>query len=175
MLRKRLRRYLPPAHELHEHWLFGRLGPHCRNPGLWHLNRQSVSNAAGIGLFVAFLPVPFQFVIAGLSAIWLRANLPLSIGLIFITNPLTMGPAYYASYLIGAWALDTPAITTGENFQPTIEWLFSQLSRIWQPLVVGCLLVGSLAGAVSYSLVQLGWRAYIVYKRGPLLKMISRR
>lgn len=175
MPKKHLQRYLPHASEVRNHWLLSRLGEHLLQPRLWHLNRHSVSGAASIGLFVAFLPIPFQMVIAGLGAVWLRVNLPLAVGLIFITNPLTMGPAYYACYSVGTWILGSARLSKVDNFQPTMEWLFEQLALIWQPLVLGCLIIGTLAGALGYVLVQLLWRSYIVYKRGSLLRSRSKR
>ena len=51
---------------------------------------------------MAFLPVPFQMVLAALGALWRRVNLPLAVALICITNPLTMAPAFYLCYKVGA-------------------------------------------------------------------------
>lgn len=165
MPRKFLRRYLPPPSSLKEHWLLGRLGARLHHPRLWHLNRRSVSGATGVGLFVAFLPVPFQFVLAGIGALWLRVNLPLSVALIFTTNPLTMGPAFYACYRLGAWMTGAPGIEVGGNFKPGVEWLFDQLALIWQPLMVGSLIIASLASVLGYAGVQIAWRVYVIYKR----------
>lgn len=170
MPRKLLRRYLPPASKARDHWLLRQLGERMHHPRLWHLNRRSVAGATGIGLFVAFLPIPFQMVLAALGALWLRVNLPLAVTLIFITNPLTMGPAYYLCYKVGAWLLGTPALQTGGQFKPSIEWLFNQLAVIWQPLVAGSLVIGIVTSVAGYCLVHLLWRAYIRYKRGALLR-----
>ena len=173
MPRKFLRRYLPPAAEVRGHWLLRRLGAHLHHPRLWHLNRRSVAGATGVGLFVAFLPVPFQMVLAALGALWLRVNLPLAVALIFITNPLTMGPAFYVCYKVGAWLLGTPPIKTGKDFQPSIEWLFDQLAIIWQPLITGSLVIGDISGLLGYFLVQLLWWNYIRHKRGSLLRAVT--
>lgn len=175
MPRKLLRRYLPPPAGIKNHWLLGRLGVRLHHPRLWHLNRRSVSGAAGVGLFVAFLPVPFQFVLAGLGALWLRVNLPLSVALIFVTNPLTMGPAYYGCYRVGAWLLGSPGLAIQDDFKPTTEWLFTQLAMIWQPLVVGSLVIGALASIIGYIGVELLWRGYILHKRGKLARSFPDR
>ena len=97
---------------------------------------------------MAFLPVPFQTVLAALGALWLRVNLPLAVALICITNPLTMAPAFYLCYKVGAWLLGATVVATGKHFQPSIEWLFDQLAVIWQPLVAGSLLTGSAPSAL---------------------------
>jgi len=173
MPRKFLRRYLPPAADVHNHWLLRRLGDRLHHPRLWHLNRRSVAGATGVGLFVAFLPIPFQVLLATLGALWLRVNLPLAVALIFITNPLTMGPAFYACYKVGAWLLGGTAIQTGKDFKPSIEWLFDQLAIIWQPLVTGSLLIGIISSLSGYLLVQVLWWQYIRHKRGALLRAVT--
>jgi uncharacterized protein (DUF2062 family) len=173
MLRKYLRRISPPAAEIKNHWLLGRLGSRLLHPRLWHLNRRSVAGATGIGLFVAFIPVPFQMVFSALGALWLRVNLPLSAALVLITNPLTMGPAYYLCYRTGAWLLGEHHITVGKNFTPTITWLFEQLALIWQPLLVGCLAIATTSAVTGYCLVQILWRGYIIYRRGSLLRALA--
>jgi uncharacterized protein (DUF2062 family) len=131
-----------------------------------------VAGATGVGLFVAFLPVPFQMVVAALGALWLRVNLPLAVALIFVTNPLTMGPAFYLCYKVGAWLLGGTTIRTGKDFKPSIEWLLDQLAIIWQPLVTGSLLIGAISSLLGYFLVQLLWWNYIRHKRGTLLRAV---
>ena len=60
-------------------------------PELWHLHRRSVGGAFFIGLFCAFMPVPSQMVLAALLALVARCNLPIAVGLVWVTNPLTIG------------------------------------------------------------------------------------
>lgn len=175
MPRKFFRRYLPPAAEMRNHWLLRRLGSHLHHPRLWHLNRRSVAGATGVGLFVAFVPLPFQMVMAALGAVWLRVNLPLSVALIFITNPLTMGPVFYFCYKVGTWILGEPALHSTSSAKPGIEWLFSQIMVVWQPLVAGSLLVGTLSSLAGYWLVQLLWRQYILRKRTSLFRAVASR
>lgn len=175
MPRKFLRRYLPHSAQVRNHWLLSWLGDRLHHPRLWHLNRRSVAGAAGVGLFVAFIPLPFQMVFAALGALWLRVNLPLAVALIFITNPITMGPVYYACYKIGACLLGDAAIEIGNSFQPSVEWLFLEIATIWWPLLVGSLVIGGISGLIGYWAVQLLWYGYIRHKRGSLLRALVRR
>ena len=174
MPRKLLRRYLPEAGRVRSHWLLRRLGARLHHPRLWHLNRRSVSGATALGLFVAFVPLPFQMVLAALGAVWLRVNLPLAVAWIFVTNPVTMGPAFYLCYRIGAWLLKSPPLSISAG-SPRVEWLVGQLQVIWQPLVAGSLVIGVTASVLGYCLVQIAWRIWIMRKRGPLLRYHSTR
>jgi hypothetical protein len=165
MPRKLLRRCLPESHRIRDHWLLRRLGARLHQPPLWRLNRRSVSGAAGVGLFVAFVPVPFQMVLAALGAMWLRVNLPLAVGLIFVTNPVTMGPVFYFCYKLGAWLLGSPPIPSGPQFEPGLGWFIGKLSAIWQPLLAGSLVTGLVTAVLGYALVQIAWRVYVIGKR----------
>ena len=155
---------------MRSHWLLRRLGARLHHPRLWHLNRRSVSGATAVGLFVAFLPIPLQMIPATLGAVWLRVNLPLAVACIFVTNPFTMGPAFYLCYKLGAWLLKAPPLSTEKGFTPSPEWLINQLHMIWQPLVAGSLIISFTASILGYCLVQIAWRSWIIYKRGSLLR-----
>ncbi|WP_159217560.1 DUF2062 domain-containing protein, partial [Klebsiella pneumoniae] len=79
------------------------------NPNLWCLNRRSAAGAFAVGLFMAFVPLPSQMIMAAGLAIVLGVNLPLSIALVWITNPITMPVIFYFTYKLGAWLMGTPA------------------------------------------------------------------
>ena len=52
------------------------LGDWIYATNLWHINRYSASMAFFVGLFVAFMPIPGQMILAALMAVLLRCNLP---------------------------------------------------------------------------------------------------
>lgn len=160
--RSLLKRWMPNCEEVRNHKHLRCLARFLHEPGIWRLNRHSVAGAFFIGLFVAFVPVPFQMLLAALIAICVRANLPISVALVWLTNPLTMPPLFYLAYKVGLWVLAVPA--PDRTFAFSWKWLMDSLAEIWQPFLLGCLIVGLASGLVGYLGVQLAWRQYVLYK-----------
>jgi uncharacterized protein len=160
MPRSSLRRYLPDPQKLREHRALKPLGKWLQNPEIWHFHRRSVAGAAFIGLFVSFTPLPMHMLIAAALAIALRCNLPLSVGLVWVNNPLTMGPLFYFAYKLGAWLLNTPPMAIERPID--FEWLRLEFDRIWWPLLLGSLVCGWVSGITALALVRVGWRIRVV-------------
>ncbi len=160
MPKKFIKRYTPDKETIRNHKylrIFGRL---LYDPSLWHLNRRSVSGAFAVGLFWAFIPIPFQMVTAAATAIPARVNLPISVALVWITNPLTMPPMFYSTYLVGTWVLGEPMQEV--EFELTVDWLLNSLGGIWQPLYLGSLLCATVAALIGYVVMRSYWRWHIV-------------
>jgi len=142
-------------------------------PNLWHLNRYSVSTAFFIGLFCAFIPLPAQMLIAGTLAIWWRANLPISVALVWITNPLTMPFFFGGAYLTGMTILQQPLPS---NFAPTWQWFEQQAADMWQPFLLGSLVCGLASGLLSAMAVRIFWRLHVGLRwRGRLRERLAAR
>ena len=139
----------------------GFLGRHLHSPMLWHLNRHSVSLAFAIGLFMMWIPFPSQMVYAAICAILLRANLPISVVLVWVTNPVTIPPMFYFAYWFGAKIMGT--LTLNIEFELTWEWLIANLTHFWQPFLLGCFILAIVSAIVGYVLIQLLWRLYIIH------------
>lgn len=159
MPRRVIRKYLPHPERVRRHKHLRLFGERLHEPNLWHLNRASVSRAVAIGLFMAFIPIPFQMVPAALGAILFAANLPMAVALVWITNPLTMPPVFYFCYRVGAWLLDTPAREF--QFELSLAWFGTELLRVWEPLLLGCLLTAITAAAAGYYAVRGLWRRHV--------------
>lgn len=160
MLRKFLRKLSPNPEKLKQHKHLQFLGDTLHLPCLWHFNRHNVATAFAIGLFCMWIPVPFQSIIAALLAVFFRANLPLSVALVFITNPITMPPMLYVAYKLGTLILGNPA--SGFNFEASLHWLTNGLILIWKPFLLGLLLMAVLSSLLGYYGVQLLWRMHIL-------------
>jgi uncharacterized protein (DUF2062 family) len=132
------------------------LGEWIYATNLWHINRYSASTAFFIGLFVAFMPIPVQMPVAAVLALLLRCNLPISVCLVWITNPLTMPALFFLAYKVGALVINVPV--TPVEFELSYDWLTHQLSSIWQPFLLGCLICGLFFGCVGYFVISMMWR-----------------
>ncbi|MBD3646839.1 MAG: DUF2062 domain-containing protein, partial [Pseudomonadales bacterium] len=116
------------------------LGEVIFESNLWHFNRHSVSYAALVGLFCCFLPMPFQMVPCTILCLWIRCNIPLAIGFVWISNPVTMPPMMYFSSRVGTKILGEP--TSVNKISRSWEWRSGTFALRWQPLLAGSLISG---------------------------------
>ncbi len=159
MPRRLIKRYLPDPQKIRDHKTLRFLGPLLQDPNILHLNRRSVSGAFAVGLFCALLPVPFQMVLAAIGAIMARVNLPISVVLVWVTNPLTIPPIFFFAHQVGTWILGTPDLHM--NFEFTTEWMTKELAIIWKPLLLGSLTVGIISAITGYVTIQIIWRRLV--------------
>ncbi|MCB1761237.1 MAG: DUF2062 domain-containing protein [Gammaproteobacteria bacterium] len=160
MPRHLIKRFAPDHESIRNHKHLRMFGDFLHDPNLWHLNRRSVSGAFAVGLFWAFIPVPLQMVLAAATAIPARVNLPISVALVWITNPITMPPIFYFNYLVGILLLGTPA--HGKSFEWTLESIAEEMSMIWQPLYLGSFVCALVAAVVGYCIVRGLWRLHVI-------------
>lgn len=151
---------MPPPAKIKGHPLIARFGDLLHDAQLWHLTRHSVPGAFAIGLFWAFFPIPGQMMVAAMFAIYFRKNIPVSVALIWITNPITIPPIFYVNYRIGAFLLGIESIPM--QFRPTLEWLLSIIHAIWWPLLFGSIIVATLSSISGYYLISGLWRLSVV-------------
>jgi len=161
-LRGFFKRMLPEHHEFQQHQQLGLLGDILHDPNIFHLNRHSAAGGVAIGLFLAFIPIPGQMLLAALLAIYFRVNLPLAIVFVWISNPLTIPPLLYLSYKTGALILqETPKQL---NFEFSLEWFSETFFDIWDALLLGCLTLGGLSALIGYFVIRILWRMAIIRK-----------
>lgn len=154
-MKKWLKQVMPTPKAIRDNERLGNLfGKLLHDPNLWHLNRRSVAGGVAVGLFAMFLMIPAQSVIAAGISIVLRVNLPISVALVWVTNPVTSPPMFYAAYVIGCWILGMRA--EGFNVHFWLDW--HNLLAVIEPLFLGSLICGAACGSVGYLVVQALWR-----------------
>lgn len=189
MARKLFKRFMPDPELIRNHRSLQMLGTWVHDPNLWHLNRYSASVAFFIGLFAAFIPIPAQMLLAGLLAAWWRANLPISVALVWLTNPVTMPPVFYANYKVGGFLLGRPPesdhVQTFRTWlqgmddicgdlgwlacvRPWSQWLMNGFEQLWTPFLapflVGSVVCGVVAGLIGAAAVRILWRVQVTLR-----------
>ena len=162
MPKKIIKRWMPDHHTIKNNKHLQIFGDLLHNPNLWHLNRRSVAKGFAVGLFFAFIPVPFQMVLAAGMAIFVHANLPLAVALVWITNPLTMPAIFYFCYLAGTWIIG--AKEQEFFFEASWQWVLDSLSTIGPAFLIGCGALAVLFSILGYFVIQILWR-YSVAKQ----------
>ena len=170
-----MKRYLPTPEKVQAKQSLHFLGDILHEPNLWHNNRHCVARAVLVGVWFCFIPMPFQMLAAALFAIWFNANLPLSVVLVWISNPVTMPPIFYFNYKIGAWALDRPVLDF--EFELSWAWISERLLDIGIPLYLGSLIVATVSACLAYLIIQFLWRRKIRsdWRSRRLLRLKRRR
>ena len=127
------------------------------DPNLWGIRRRTIVPAFALGLFISYVPLPGHPLQAALLALALGVNIPVAAVTTFVSNPLTMGPMYYLAYEVGEALLGHEPQPF--EFELSIDWVTHQFLEIWQPLVIGCLMLGSALALVGYVTLDIIWRA----------------
>lgn len=131
-----------------------------------HATPHEIALGLAAGVFAACTPfLGFQMALAALLAVVLRVNVPAALLGTFAGNPLSWPAIWGASYVTGAWVLGlTPAEaadhlsggakalgrTLAEPSHASIGQVAGNLMPVFEPLVIGGLMIGSLAAALSY-------------------------
>jgi len=120
--------------------------------------------------------MPLQMLPAALFALLFRVNLPLCVVLVWVSNPVTIPPLIWLSYLVGSHLLGMPmpdaqeierlvtygteavrALFTGAPLTASMD-----VGRHVEPLLLGSLVSGFIFGCLGYVLMRLYWRWHAV-------------
>jgi uncharacterized protein (DUF2062 family) len=162
MSKKHLQKYLPHPDTFRNMKALRFLGDHLHSPNLWHFNRRSVARAFAIGLWAMYTPpLPWQQIMAGILAVYLEANLPIAVSLVWITNPLTWIPLYYLAYKVGLMALGMEGFGFAE-----FSDLFSieRIMELGTPLLLGCAILMHAGGLLGYFGTRYLWRRSVLHR-----------
>lgn len=156
MPRRFFRKFAFKRHELSRQWFMSPFRHLLADHRLWGIRRRTVIPAVALGIFVAFLPIPGHILVAVLSAVALRINIPVAALTTLVVNPLTIGPIYYFSYRVGAKLL---GLEPGPfAIELSLDWMTNTLVSIWQPMILGCVLVGAIAALIGFVALDVVWR-----------------
>ena len=167
MLRQKLQSILPSRESLRRNQYFQRYGAFLQHPGLWRLNRRSVSGGFAVGLFSGLVPGPLQMLTAALIAVPLRVNLPVALATTLYTNPITIGPLYLLAYAYGRLLfggdlamVDVPAFDW-LNFWTWVEAYAAWALSLGKPLLLGLIALALTLAVCGWLLVQVAWRLQV--------------
>ncbi len=137
-----------------------------------------------LGLFVTFLPaIGLQMVLVVFLAWLCRANKLVGLPLVWISNPVTFIPIYYPCYVLGCKFLGMPVVSdewdklTEKSLSPDVTATLGSRIRFWWdsvldfagPLGLGCLVVASVVGILSYYISLFAIRSYRLRRWGQLM------
>lgn len=163
-LRSFFKKLLPEPHHVRDHQHLRWLGARLHDPDLWHLSRRSTAGGVATGLFIAFLPVPLHMVLASIAAFFFRVNLPLAALMTWTSNPLTFPPILLFAYKLGVILLQKHPEHV--HLQFTLGNLQKIYTMVWEPLLLGCLLLAFLSSLIGYLAVSMAWRVAVLKKLG---------
>jgi len=149
-----IRQLLPTANDIQQYRYLHIFGDSLRQAELWTFSRNSTAKGVAIGIFCAFLPMPFEMVPAIFMAVYLRGNLPFAVGGVWLSNPITWIPLYTPPYLLGAKIINIEPIKVT---QVSIFDLGLHYVALW----LGCLIVGISIAICAHFLVSYLWRSQI--------------
>ena len=156
MPRRFFRKFAFKRHHMSEQWFMAPFRHLLHDHRLWAIRRRWVVPAFSLGLFIAFMPFPGHTLAGALAALALRVNIPVAALSTWVSNPLTMGPLYYFAYRLGVKILGIPQQPF--NFALSLDWVTHTFVNIWQPMLLGSMLLGSAAALVGYLSLDLLWR-----------------
>jgi uncharacterized protein (DUF2062 family) len=163
MPRRLIRKFAPHPYSLRKLWFFRIFGERLAHMHIWSTRRRAITAAFGAGLAICFVPLPVHLPLGLLVALLWRLNLPVLVATtVFVVNPLTVVPVYYAAYRVGAALVGQKA--TGFAFQLSWDWLQNGLGPLWKPFLTGCLICAFVLGYGAYLALELIWRWNTVHR-----------
>ncbi len=120
---------------------------------LWRFSYSSVAKALFIGMFWMMIPMPFQMIPAAIMCVMFRANIPLAITCVWISNPVTWIPIYFSNYVLGTILLNEHINISDGN--SCANYVLDHIDDFWQPLYLGSFVGGILLGLGCFIFIHI--------------------
>ena len=159
MPRRFFRKFAFKRHHVSKQWFMTPFRHLLHDQRIWGIRRRTVIPAFTLGVFISWLPFPGHMLTAALVALALRINIPVAAAAVWISNPVTVFVMYPAAYQLGRIILNAPERPF--SFEFSLDWLTHSFVTIWEPLLLGCVILGSASAVVGYVVLDILWRASI--------------
>lgn len=135
---------------------------------LWSFRVENVVPAIYAGCILTLMPL-YGLQIAGalLLALWLRANLPILVGLQIVSNPITVFPIWFSAYQFGRIFLGLIGVQVDPLNRSEVRLLldnfihgawgekFSQLFVVFSVSSLGAIILGTFFGLLGSTLYRI--------------------
>lgn len=160
MPRAKLRKILPTITKIKENKMLKIFGTLLHKREIWSLSRKKILGGVFIGMFVAFIPMPMQMLLVAFLSILFSVNFPVTILLVWISNPLTMPFIYYYEYELGNLILNKQS-----SIEFSIDNMYNQLHEIALSLYVGTFVVSTILSFLAVFILNILWIKEVKRKR----------
>ncbi len=126
------------------------------------VNRKSISLGLYVGIFIAFIPMPFQMLAVLALTPFLKFNIPIAIAMVWLSNPLTMPVIYYIEYITGNFFLSADGIS---DIKLTLDWFENHIDEIILPLYLGALFYSVMISTTVYYFINYSWINEVVREK----------
>jgi uncharacterized protein (DUF2062 family) len=176
-LADKLRKFMPKRDELARNKYLAPIAHRFLTPELWRFTRRSVPRGVALGLFAAFIVPLGQIFLAAFLALPARANVPLSVGVTFVTNPFTFPFWAVIAKEVGELMLNIDeAVGPGAagHFADD-RGVLAQFFELAGVTAFGFVTLAVVSSAVGYLLASLLWRVIVARKRAKRLRIMEAR
>lgn len=90
----------------------------------------------------------------------LRVHVPVSVVMVWFTNPLTYAPLFYAAWQSGSMILGKPVLSRPMDF--SIQSLLAGVGEAWPTVAVGMLFCASVSAVFGFLATLLAWRIHAI-------------
>lgn len=122
----------------------------------------SIAKGTAIGMFLGLTPtVGIQMMLVMLVSFFIRFNRKAALITVYISNPFTMIPMYWANYKVGTLFFDETVshedferLLTYHGFSEWMNAIHAVFIEVGLPLLFGSLIVATTGGLITYPFIR---------------------